>query len=302
MSHLRNTFTALLLLSIFVGGCSPYIWYDSSSNISESYRTKNYYTYLLDSTEVDDPGYGLIVGEIDVNAYSLIKDAPMRYEYMREESRDNDFLNSYYNNVGSVFNIERIDGESATPVNLNITFRKQRKYAVIPYGFKISDTKTYDVFAGNIPKTRKQDFKPLLGGSASYVQQYLLPDGAIKIHRAYHSQFPKGWFVLRLPEGRYRITNIGAEVRSTYEDDNPGAYYSTVTTENYTVNIPIGFEFTVANGEISYAGSHLYTYHTNGTATHSRLPDQLSLAREITEAEFDRLKVPTDKRWRLIAQ
>lgn len=253
-----KTYRNLLLLAgisslLLLSGCSI-LW---NTMASEKSMQDNFFTYIGQNPFNPQAMDGIILGKIS------------------------------FGDGGSIFSVSRLDNDnkiSSTPETLKLSYCVTKKRGILPKKKKVYNVETVDIYAGNAPNDRKDAFKPILGTGSFIKSIYGGTSGSFaKNMNALQTQLPSGWFLIRLPVGKYQITNL------EHEGVAVGNEYITTTTCTESSG-PI---FEVKKGVINYIGKYAYNPEV-------QFSTDLNEAKKMVTQGISRIKV-IDPQWEIVS-
>lgn len=155
-----------------------------------------------------------------------------------------------FNGNGSIFSVTPLDAPDHKPVVLDLSYCVTTSRGILPKKKKVYHVKTSDIYAGNAPSGRDDAFSPILSAGSLIKSVYGGSVGSFEknIH-AMQTQLPKGWFMIRLPAGKYQITNA--------EEESVSVSGNKITTASSSLSD--GPVFSVDPGVINYIGNYSYS-------------------------------------------
>jgi hypothetical protein len=258
MKHnFRKRVLLFAILSVSLSGCG---FLGSMRKPDDRFRAKNNYSYLGNANEIRNTQKGIVIGKIDIDPGRAVGlTGAMVARYYETDA-----------NAGSIFKISRVENGRLTPETFSVRYHYSKNYGIIPLGTDVKTVPTDDVFAGNLPRNRDDDFKEM-GSVGMLTSDLFLGTTRTRRALAYNTNYPPGWFIVQLAPGRYRIHDIQHEY---YTDQTTSNTSRTVTTYTFSVPSDQSVEFEVVAGNVNYIGNYRYSFTTN---------QEFELIRNVTE-------------------
>jgi hypothetical protein len=212
-----------LISMVMLSGCSVLM----NMNPSEKSMKDNFFTYIGQNPFHPQPTDAIVLGKLSFSGY------------------------------GSIFSVVKLDENNkvvSSPIILKLSYCVTKSRGILPKKKKVYNVETDDIYAGNAPADRRDAFKPILSTGSLLKAVYGGSLGSFEKNiQAMQTQLPKGWFLIRLPEGKYQIMDAEQENNSV-----SGGYKSTIVTTT-TQKLSDGPVFEVKKGVINYIGKYDYS-------------------------------------------